>query len=431
MKKEYDNSNLAPLNLNVDTAMALKEAEEAFTSTTVKAKKTLIGNELDLKTWKQKKVKEIETKFIVPPFAFQRLGQNDEFGDLDTTENLDPIKVAAMNSAKYYFLIDGYRRFRFFEKKGITIIECEIIGIAECISQVSAARANVMSILTKPLTNLELSLGFYSLATELQDEFGSSYFYKHGGDRKKNNVKQASIVEYMAKLVGMKPWAVQALFKFGKELGPYALKGIQNLDEFKDLPIRSVQKINGYLAKDNLGAKIGERVTEMIDLAKDDEEINAKVGKIAFDHIQKKLAKKAKPNGRTTNEPDPNIDEGGKGISKVKFTVTDIKTPPRIENKKDKGPPDRDHNDSNRANKDSVQDEGLKKERPHKDEVAVSISNAKDHINNLISQLKSLKEYMRSDSKIIPIKKHNIMSKRKEAQRAWRDLEICMDLILS
>jgi ParB/Sulfiredoxin domain len=412
MYKPDDFSSLAPLNLNKE------------------AKKALIENKLELEPWTLKKNQEIEIKQIKPPSAFQRLNSDDDFDDLDSIKslkNFDPIKVAALNDSKHFILVDGYRRFRFQLEKGAAKIECEIMGVAKCRSQVSAARANIMSILSKPLTSLELSYGFYELGNELENEFGESYFFKHGGNRKKNIEDQASIVDYMAKIVSIKLWAVRALHKFAKELGPHALKGLQNRDDFNNLSLRMIHKLNGQITKEDLRKKIDEEVKKLEKDGKDEKDICSEAGEIAFDFIKKKLsmiAKRQKKSGAKKKGTDPGEKEEQQ--SEGELETEDLNKEAET-GKKKKGKLDTDDNkdDENGDGEDSESGDDLDGDESE-DNLKETPAEVKDQLIEFIDKLESIKKLIPDEGDLSRAKKSRIKDQWEEVVDIWGDLSISM-----
>jgi len=307
MKTTKKESNFALLKLIKTPKTVTTNLAKAIKKATAKSKKDLIENNLQLETWKKKKHQTIRMDRIIRMPAFFRFDQKDDYGDLERVAALDCPDVAAVQGANYFVLIDGERRVNYLRREGHSSIECRVVGEARSFSQLAATRANVTTKFSKPLSTCELALGLTMLHEHLIREFGQDAFFGRGGDRKGRGKDKLNRNEYIAGMVGIKPWAVRALIDFGLELGHYALIGLHNREETRNLSLREIHSLNASLKRRRLGNKIRNLLEALEESDSTDDEMATAAGKTAFQVITQERERRELEN--RGSEADENAEE--------------------------------------------------------------------------------------------------------------------------
>jgi hypothetical protein len=211
-------------------------------------------------------------------------------------------------------VVSGSRRLGHFHSLGdVDSVDVEVIGEARCLSQAAVARAAEMTKVTRPLSNFELALGLWDLRKQVIEEFGKDQCYLHGGKRTGDGKKKVKVNQYIASLLGMKRWVVQALITFGRQLGPLALKALHNREDRKDLSLREIQKLNGGLKEAGVHEKIKDEARTLRRSDASPEEQMNKVGELAWTLIAEQATKnKARPED-TPDDDDENDSANDQG----------------------------------------------------------------------------------------------------------------------
>lgn len=401
MHLDKNQSNLAPLNLKAKTRNNIAILDKEFTNFTIKQKENLIKNNLRLSNSKGKRIRKITISAINDPQGFPRLDHDDGYQDLKAIKNLEPIQVARV-APNLFVIVDGHRRFSYLKKRGESKIEAEIIGTAECISQLLVARAKALTQLKKPLSIPEMALGLVNLRKKLISEFGKKAFNSHGGDRKSKEKSKASIVKYISKLLNIKIWLVRALLNFGLRIGTDTIAALQNYPGIKELPIRTIQQINPRIKEANLQAKIIEHREKMLQMNASQDEINNEAANMVFTFIRD-LTKK---NKQTDNSESDNETES----STFSLDVSDIKPPPKTKDKR---------KSSNEKDTDDDEDNSP-------EEIAKLLIKTKKLLNDLIIQLKGIDKAIPDKKNISNYKPKKIFKSLERLKRKWIDFTICI-----
>ena len=307
-------SNLAGLNLDDGVNATIKRLQKILPELETKEKSSLIQAGLKLERYKEKKQKTVEIKKLIKPVCFRRLDANDDYKDFDYTTTLEPIKVVTIADSDLLMVVSGSRRLGHFHSLGdVDSVDVEVIGEARCLSQAAVARAAEMTKVTRPLSNFELALGLWDLRKQVIEEFGKDQCYLHGGKRTGDGKKKVKVNQYIASLLGMKRWVVQALITFGRQLGPLALKALHNREDRKDLSLREIQKLNGGLKEAGVHEKIKDEARTLRRSDASPEEQMNKVGELAWTLIAEQATKnKARPED-TPDDDDENDSASDQG----------------------------------------------------------------------------------------------------------------------
>lgn len=276
MKTDNKKSKLTPSNLKLSAAIKSK----------------MLKNGLRLDYFEKPTSEKIKVSDILSPEAFSRIDPNDEYGDFENVENIDPIILAILEGSQGYSILDGQRRLQYLKNQKEAKIEASIVGEAVCHSQLAMTRAAEMTKLKKPLNILELIHGLLELRQVIIEEFGEDHFFKHGGsDRKQNPNSKESLSAFIARCTGLKQTSVAALLNFGLQIGVEGLQGLQTFDDMKTLAIRKINRINVSLKKSKLKEEI-EKLTSTVGSngGKKPELIKA-VGKLAYQTINGQASK--------------------------------------------------------------------------------------------------------------------------------------------
>lgn len=407
-------SSSVPLNLNPQTTAIIKQISEEFANVSDSQRNELLKENLELHAWEGERIQKVSVKRIIEPFGFWRLGPKDDYDDLKSITKPDPIKVAAALDDRFV-LVDGLRRLRYHIKEGRSKIEVEIIGQARCLSQLNVARAMLMTRFNKPMSNLELAQGLVHLRTELHREFGKDAFFEHGGDRKGKGKNRQTAAKYMASLLGMQIWAVRELINFGLRLGPYALAGLQNKDDFKNISLKKIQEINPAIKRGNLKEEIGNRLDSMKQSDVTEDEMVIEAGKIAFDFIRGEMAEEE------GSGSDDDTDE-----SEVKVDTSDLDDPEKGKGKAASSKSKDDDMEDDDDVEEGDQDLEDVEEDDSSDKQPTSWADARDLLSELIDQATDLKRVTPKD-KALPMKEAKVVQEKWGNLKAtWSRLAICM-----
>lgn len=289
ISSNFTASNLRPNNQEISYGAELELAKLADSSSA-----DLISNGLQLDFSEQPTVLQMGISEIIAPVAFTRLDQNDNYDDIESIDNLEPVKVAKINGLSGHFLVDGQRRLQFQKEKGKKKINVIVVGDAVCQSQVAMARAVEMTKFKKPMTTLELSLGLLRLRQLLMTEFGEKHFYDHGGDRKDDFESKQSLPVFIAQSLGLAQTTVATLLNFGRELGEEALVGLQDIRDMATLSIRTINQINAQVKESKLSERIQECMEEMRNKDASNKDIICAAGQMASENITQIIHDKAK-----------------------------------------------------------------------------------------------------------------------------------------
>jgi len=252
-------SSFTPSNLNKKTTTGFKALDRKFVQISKETKEDLFIDELKIDYFDDPDVRQVKISDIFSPPAFARHNSSNPFEDLEALNNPDPVKVVRAEGVKGFFIISGQRRLDFHKcnKKKKKQIKAIIVGQVVCRSQIAMARALEMTRFNRQPNALELVDGLLSLHEIIINEFGKEAFFSHGGDRKgeKKEDKQ-SLSQYLGKILGLKQSTVTTLLNFGLRIGPYGLGGLHYHEDMQKLAIRTINRINGRLKKENLSKKL-------------------------------------------------------------------------------------------------------------------------------------------------------------------------------
>lgn len=310
-------SSLVPLKLKKSRDL-INEINKKLSTLSSKQKIELIKNGLKLKPSEQRKTKSIEISKIINLNTYHRCNRKKDYRDLKGIRNLEPIKVATIKGVKeYYCLIDGNRRLQYIKGEGESDIQAEIIGEAVCKSQLGIARAVFMNLNKEPLTNIEKTIGLVRLRRTLLDEFGKKAFYCHGGTRRGQDTEKMSISQFISQQTNLKPWVVQTLLNFGRNLGTYALKGLLYNEGLDDLTLYKIQNINSRIREARLRSTIKAKLSELEKSGTSEKEKIEIIGTLVLDFIIKALEQskgadsKSISNQNSGSKSAPTIDLNG------------------------------------------------------------------------------------------------------------------------
>lgn len=303
---EGDNRNTKVLN-------ALSSKLKAATN---RRKRELVKSKFKFDS-KKRYNKTLPIKKLIEPPAFTRMNCEKELGStFEFIAKPDRVRVAAIEGTEYYVLIDGLRRYQYLKNKKESEIRCKVVGEAECVSQVSAARAKEMSKQTKPLSKLELCLGVSALKDQLFKEFGEDAFFSHGGDRKRSRKKKKKLIGYISELTKINEWAVDQMVRFARILGPEALVGLQSNAKFKINSFRNIRDINEALKKHNVQGRLQDKLEGLSQSKVKKADRISMVGDMAYELIcEVKMASKRKKRGKKRKAPS---------ITSLRETVKDF-----------------------------------------------------------------------------------------------------------
>ena len=305
---KFDASNLTIFN--EDNAEALSKHIKSLSKD---QKEHLVANGIKIKRYDQPKTKKVNVGEILWSPSFLRFDSNDDFDDLASAINLDPIRVAIVAETSKIVGIEGTRRLKFAKLQKHKKIVVEIVGEVESESQISLARAISVITTPKPMTNLEISIGLVNLRRTIIREFGKDAFHSNGGYRGSEGNKKQSLNQFIADNIGLSLFPVQALVTFGRRLGTYAVEGLFSYEEYKRLSLRRIQKLNPELEKAKIRSQINKRKRKLEKNNVSREERVNELGKIAFEFFTNldtsPIAKTSKKSGEELTETSPhNID---------------------------------------------------------------------------------------------------------------------------
>ena len=364
-------SSFTPSNLNKKTAAGLEALDRKFVQIPKESKEELFVNELKIDYFDEPTDCEIKISEIHSPPAFTRHNHSNTFEDLEALNNPDQIKVVSAEGIKGYFIISGQRRLEFHKRNKKKKIKALIVGEVVCRSQIAMARTLEMTRFKRPPNTLEIVEGLLSLYEIIINDFGKEAFFTHGGNRKNKKEDKLSLSQYIANILGLKKSTVNLLLNFGHRVGPYGLAGLHYHEDMQKLAIRTINRINGKLKKENLSKKLNEMFHSLDDAKSTEPERIKACGNIAhqiiFGHI-------------STLKEGHNEDEESKEFEPFELDPSNYDLPP----KRDKTPqgatakgknPDNESDDNETENDDAESED----------------SNLEDEIKEALKVLKRFK----------------------------------------
>ncbi len=368
-------SSFTPSNLNKTTAAGFEALDQKFVQISKETKEELFTRELKIDYFDEPTDCEINLSQIFSPPAFTRHNHSNSFEDLDALDNNpELIKVVRAEDVKGFFVIDGQRRMELHKSKSKKEkkIKAVIVGRVVCRSQIAMARALEMTRFKRPPNTLELVQGLLSLHEIIINDFGNEAFFSHGGNRKgEQKGDKLSLSQYIANVLGLKKSTVNLLLNFGLRVSPYGLAGLHYHEDMQKIAIRTINRINGGLKKENLPKKLSEMFHSLHGAKTTDPERIKTCGNLAREIICSHI---------TALTEGDNKDEEGEEFEQFELDPSDFDLPPE-RGKKPKGPKAEEKNPDN----ESGDNEAEKSDDENED------SNLEDEIKEALKVLKRFK----------------------------------------
>ncbi|MBU2489512.1 MAG: hypothetical protein KKA60_08990 [Proteobacteria bacterium] len=220
-------------------------------------KDRIVRNKLRLDPCDEQGIVYLTREEFGVPIVLKRLHRRDNYQDLKTVENLDPLELVH-RPGKKPALKHGYRRYRYWTKQGVTKFPCIIVGTAFKLSQILMANMKDMAQLSKPMTNFERSYRLLKLSRHIHRDFGDRVC-RHGGKRrgKKDWVSEVQLIHAET---GIKIGTIRELLTFGKRIGSYGIAGLAEHYP-KGMGTKKIRRLS--TEHPNLGKKIRRKVKKL------------------------------------------------------------------------------------------------------------------------------------------------------------------------
>jgi hypothetical protein len=416
MKREESSSSLTPQNLIATPKAVIRQLRQLTHEAADKDKRRIIQARCRIDFSKRPKEKSIPLTKILRLPAFFRFDTGDQYEDLRGAKRLDCPQVVTIPGTKHYALIDGERRVGYYREQGKSDIKCLVLGEASCFSQMFATRATVVTKLSKPFSCHELAAGLLILRKQLLRDFGEDAFFRHGGRRKGKTLAQTSITEYLASSIGMKKSAVQALLKFGREVGIYALMGLHQREETRNLSLRQINKLNGRIKKGHLRERVQQRISELEEAGENDEEMIKQAGGLAANFILSRK-KQNKDLDTKKHEEDDDTEQGDEASEDM------------AEEEQDQGEEDADQ-DGEHSDSDEDQEESAAESEDDKEAPVVTVGDLRELLAAHVNACETLGKALPKKGKLLQGNRKTLGRKVEKFEESSRKVKECLHRLL-